>query len=105
HGLIRRLKVVRGTMPFRMECFPAFNYGRDAHEIEIQDGGARLCSAGLNLALASTVPVRAESNGVVADFTLKEGETASFELHSLKHDDTRIGLSEEESSRLFKDTV
>ena len=30
HGLIRRLKVVRGMMPFRMECFPAFNYGRDA---------------------------------------------------------------------------
>lgn len=105
HGLIRRLKVVRGTMPFRMECFPAFNYGRDSHTIEIQEGGARLCSPSLNLALASNVPLRCESNGLVAEFTLNEGEAASFELHSLKHDQGRIGLSEEQSRRLLNDTV
>ncbi len=29
--LIRRVSVLRGTMPFRMECFPAFNYARDRH--------------------------------------------------------------------------
>ena len=31
HGLIRQVKVVRGRMTFRVECFPAFNYGRDPH--------------------------------------------------------------------------
>ena len=31
HGLIRRLSVVRGQMPFRLECSPAFNYARDTH--------------------------------------------------------------------------
>ena len=35
HSLIRRVKVVRGEMAFRMECFPAFDYARQAHEIEI----------------------------------------------------------------------
>ena len=28
--LVRRVNVVRGTMRFRLECFPAFNYGRDS---------------------------------------------------------------------------
>ncbi len=107
HGLIRRLKVVRGAMKFRMECCPAFNYARDPHEIQIVEGGARLCSATLNLALASTVPLRAENNWVVAEFTLEEGQSASFELHSLAKGSAagQIALSREESDRLFEDTV
>ena len=32
HQLVRRVQVVRGSMSFRMECTPAFNYSRDAHE-------------------------------------------------------------------------
>ena len=60
HGLVRRLKVVRGSMQFRMECCPAFNYARDSHTIEIVEGGARLCSPNLRLALASTVPETAD---------------------------------------------
>ncbi|MGI8743719.1 MAG: glycoside hydrolase family 15 protein [Bryobacteraceae bacterium] len=105
HGLVRRLKVVRGTMQFRMECCPAFNYAQDSHTIEIVEGGARLSSPGLRIALASTVPVQCSDSGVVAEFTLQEGQMASFELHSLKHDDGKIGLSEAESTRLFQETV
>ena len=33
--LIRRVEVVRGTMAFRMECPPAFNYARQEHETKI----------------------------------------------------------------------
>ena len=29
HGIVRRIQTIRGTMTFRMECRPAFNYGRD----------------------------------------------------------------------------
>ena len=109
HGLVRRLKVVRGSMQFRMECYPAFNYGRDPHTIEIVEGGARLCSPNLWLALASTVPLQTETyrerSGAVAEFTLQEQESASFELHSLKEDDGKIGLSAAESNRLFQETV
>ncbi len=109
HGLVRHLKVVRGSMQFRMECYPAFNYGRDTHTIEIVEGGARLCSPNLRLALASTVPLETEvyreRTGAVAEFTLHEQQTASFELHTLNQDDSKIGLSEGESNRLFKETV
>ena len=39
--LVRRVNVVRGSMRFRMECFPAFDYGRDTHKVvELADSGA-----------------------------------------------------------------
>ncbi|THU90642.1 glycoside hydrolase family 15 protein [Dendrothele bispora CBS 962.96] len=33
--LIRRVEVIRGTMPIRIECAPAFNYARDTHKTSI----------------------------------------------------------------------
>src|SRR5579884_706 len=104
HGLIRRIKVVRGSMTFRMECFPAFNYARDAHTVEVVEGGAKFRSENLQMALAADVQVFQEENGVVADFVLNEGQTTSFELHHIA-DDGAIGLSDAESSRLFTETV
>src|ERR1700733_10599586 len=54
-GLIRRVKVARGSMRFRLECIPAFNYGRGNHTVEIVNEGARFCSPQLRLALASSI--------------------------------------------------
>src|ERR1700752_4800398 len=33
--LIRRVKVTRGALPFRMRCHPAFDYARASHRISI----------------------------------------------------------------------
>ncbi len=103
HGLVRRVKVVRGSMSFRMECFPAFNYARDEHQVEIAPGGAKFHSPHLKLALASDVKLHRKENGVAADFVLDEGKTASFELHHL--DDGIVEMSDAESNRLFNATV
>ncbi|KAG9017249.1 hypothetical protein FRB90_001220 [Tulasnella sp. 427] len=35
--LVRRVEVIRGSVPIRMECAPAFNYARDEHTMEIVD--------------------------------------------------------------------
>ncbi|EGN97770.1 glycoside hydrolase family 15 protein [Serpula lacrymans var. lacrymans S7.3] len=35
YWLIRRVEVIRGTLPLRVECAPAFNYARDEHTTEI----------------------------------------------------------------------
>lgn len=103
HGLIRRVKVARGCMRFRVECVPAFNYGRDSHTVQIVTEGARFCSPKLNLGLASAIPLQTFSgNGVAAEFSLNEGQFQSFELHSLRD---KIGLTEEESEQLFRDTI
>jgi GH15 family glucan-1,4-alpha-glucosidase len=106
HGLIRRVKVVRGSMRFRMQCAPAFNYGRDAHTVEIVEGGARFRSPARDMALAADMALSECEGGVEAEFTLNESETASFELHGLDaSSDGKIGLSDAESDRLFKATV
>ena len=107
HGLIRRVKVARGSMRFRLECLPAFNYGRDQHTVEIIPEGARFCSSNLRMALASSVPLQNFSdNGVAAEFSLDEGHTQSFELHGLTAGvREQIGLPEHESERLFHDTI
>ncbi len=104
HGLIRRVKVARGSMRFRLECIPAFNYGRDHHTAEMVPAGARFCSPNLRLALASTVPLQNFSgNGVAAEFTLEEGQVQSFELQTPTRE--QIGLTEDESEQLFRDTI
>jgi GH15 family glucan-1,4-alpha-glucosidase len=103
HCLIRKVKVVRGNMKFRMECFPAFNYARDSHSIEVTKAGAKFISPGLKLALAADMPLSKAKNGVQASFVLDEGQTASFELHKLDGDITP--MSDEESDRLFHHTV
>jgi GH15 family glucan-1,4-alpha-glucosidase len=40
--LIRKVESIRGKVPFRMECAPAFNYCRDEHTTEV----SRLKSGG-----------------------------------------------------------
>jgi GH15 family glucan-1,4-alpha-glucosidase len=49
HRLVRLLRVVRGTMRFRMEIQPRFDYGRKPHKLEIYDDGALFLSDDLTL--------------------------------------------------------
>jgi GH15 family glucan-1,4-alpha-glucosidase len=106
HGLIRRVRVVRGTMRFRMQCHPAFNYARDRHETRLVSGGAKFLSKTANLALATDLPLEREGDGVCADFTLHEAQAASFELHGLENaGEEKIGLTDQEANDLFHDTI
>jgi GH15 family glucan-1,4-alpha-glucosidase len=106
HQLIRRIKVVRGEMNFRMECSPAFNYARDDHETEITEGGACFHSGQLSLGLATDVPLKSESNGAVADFSLREEQMAVFVLREIESGaDCGLSLSEQREKELFMQTV
>ena len=49
--LIRRVRVVRGTMPFHLECRPRFNYARSAHETHLDEHGARFTGRDISLGL------------------------------------------------------
>jgi hypothetical protein len=35
HWLIRKVRVIRGSVPFRMECYPGFNYAQDKHTTQL----------------------------------------------------------------------
>ncbi len=106
HQLVRRVNVVRGAMPFRVECYPAFNYARTPHETEVYPEGFCFNTPSLSLALTSRIPLRKEGNGAVAEFTLQEGETAAFVLRE-NEPGTQCGamISEEEAEEQFKQTV
>src|ERR1700691_5723776 len=39
HSLVRRVKGIRGEIPFRMVCAPKFDYGRTPHTIERKPDG------------------------------------------------------------------
>src|SRR5262249_4987362 len=103
HQLIRHVKAVRGYMPVRMACFPAFNYARDPHETRMMSGGAGFSSASLCLGLVTRVPLQEQGGGVIAEFTLKEGEEEIFILRQIKHDADCGGPADEaEAEILFK---
>ena len=107
HQLIRRVHVVRGTMTFRMECSPAFNYARDDHETSINSGGAVFRSAKNCLQLSTMVPLQREGRSAVAEFTLTEGQIVNFMLGAadLGAEARCMPLSGPESDDLFKSTV
>ena len=105
HQVIRRVRVVRGEMAFRMECSPAFDYAREGHETEISSEGACFRSSGLGLGLATRVPLEDAGGAAVAEFSLGEGETAVFVLREIEDGDCGVPFSEEEADEHFKKTV
>jgi GH15 family glucan-1,4-alpha-glucosidase len=108
--LVRRVRVVRGRLHFRLECRPAFDYARASHEIHISENGARFDGPGISLGLASPVPLTsyatAGGDGARAEFTLGEGEKATFVLCRLDANDHHGPCpSTGEAEELFRDTV
>ena len=89
--LVRRVEAVRGTVPVRVECFPAFNYARDAHTVEATKEGAVFRSAQMSLELTSRVPLKVDASrgGVEASLSLRTGERVTFVLRPL--DDKNFG--------------
>jgi len=106
HRLIRRVRVARGNMTLRMVCRPAFDYARDTHRLTITAQGAAFHAAALNLGLATDVPLQPSGDGVQAEFTLSEGESAVFLLQDVGPGATCDAcISPEEANDAFINTV
>ncbi|MBD3290082.1 glycoside hydrolase family 15 protein [candidate division KSB1 bacterium] len=103
HQLARSVTAVRGSMQFRMQCQPAFNYSRDEHEVSLNEKNARFDSPSLSVILRSNRSLKKEANSVYSEFELNEGETAIFLLHEPEIELTRD--LEQEVSDLFHRTV
>ena len=104
--LIRRVRVTRGTLAFRMRCHPAFDYARVPHRATIEEHGAVFESAVLNLGLASAVPLSCDGESVQATFALQEGEEAIFVLRPLKAGEGCCqSPSNAETQEVFEHTV
>jgi GH15 family glucan-1,4-alpha-glucosidase len=103
----RRVRCVRGTVRISATCRPAFDYGRQRHEVLIGTNGATFKAASLTLALSTAVPLRNDGHGgVSAEFVLSEGESQVFVLR----DDSGAGgvpcpPCEKEAEELLRGTV
>ena len=86
--LVRHVRVVRGSMPFEVECRPAFDYARGEHHLSTGPSGAVFASASAlhsSLSLSTKVPLeKRPENAAGARFTLGEGEWATFVLSEVE---------------------
>ena len=91
HRIVRLVRAVRGTMRFRMECRPAFDYGRAEHEVDVQDEGVVFRSPKQSLTLHAAREggplirkneMRQSGGGVEATLELSEGERAGVILET-----------------------
>ena len=84
--LVRRVEAIRGEIPIRVECTPAFNYARDRHSVAATDGGVAFRSAGLALELRGTAPLQIDPQrgSAWATLSLRAGGRATFVLRRLE---------------------
>jgi GH15 family glucan-1,4-alpha-glucosidase len=107
HQLHRRVRCVRGSVRLYATCRPAFDYGRQAHQIQFVDGGVIFQSSERQFNLSTQVPLQLDNqNGVTAEFVLEEGQSKTFIFQyngksSLPH----IPESEREAEEPFERTV
>jgi GH15 family glucan-1,4-alpha-glucosidase len=105
--LCRRIRCVKGEVKMSLVCRPAFDYGRNCHETQLDSNGAVFTSGGLTMALCGTIPLRREGpEGVAAEFVLDEGQSQVFILRD--HNCTEslpCPPTDKEADCLFKTTV
>jgi GH15 family glucan-1,4-alpha-glucosidase len=106
--VVRRVEAIRGSVPIRVECRPAFNYARDPHKTELTSRGAIFRSPSMSLELDTRVSleIKHDDGGVEALLTLPQGDKATFVLRQL--DELHIGapvLSPVTEQDLFNQTV
>lgn len=78
HEIIRIVHSVRGTLPCRMDCHPAYDYARAQHSTHVCPAGAVFEAPGADFALLSPVPLVTNDGGVHALFELEPGGEAVF---------------------------
>jgi GH15 family glucan-1,4-alpha-glucosidase len=80
--IVRIARAIRGPIPFRMECRPAFDYARQPHTIEFTADRctAIFSAAGQQLVLKGLRPLDRQGDAVIAEFSLSDGEEAVFAL-------------------------
>jgi GH15 family glucan-1,4-alpha-glucosidase len=106
HCIVRRVKVIRGGMSFRMTCRPVFDYARFAPETDVTENRAVFRHKDQALVLHGGVPLKRDGNGAAAAFSLKEGETVSFVLRGLPAgEEPGPPASEGELEKVQNDTV
>ncbi|WP_406038679.1 glycoside hydrolase family 15 protein [Micromonospora sp. NBC_00898] len=98
HRLVRMIRIVRGSMRFRVECRPRFNYGRDPHELDTYPEGDVFRSPSLTLTLNPVgfdelrreAEIRRSKEGVCIVGTFHEGDYGGAVLETASPGQPRV---------------
>ncbi|SCG49354.1 glycoside hydrolase family 15 protein [Micromonospora coxensis] len=99
HCVVRMIRVVRGSMRFRMDCQPRFDYGRRPHTVDFTLHGTVFRSGDLRLTvnpvrrgqmLLDERDFRYDERGVTATGVLYEGDTGGVVLHTQSPEPARV---------------
>ena len=104
HEIVRRVRVVRGTMRFRLDLRPGFDYARARHKLSLTSRGAVFACGRARVGLTSPIKLKAAGQGVSAEFTLKAGRCATF---LLRHEEDHVSALDKsfDDEKAFCDTV
>ncbi len=80
HQIVRRVRVVRGGMRFKVDVRPAFDFARARHRLSLVPGGAVFACGSARVGLSSEIRLRARDGGATAAFALRAGESVTFLL-------------------------
>jgi pentatricopeptide repeat protein len=94
HRIVRQLRVARGTMQFKLDLQPRFDYGRASHTVEVTENGAVFRTAGgMELTLHSSgrrspddreaAKVERAGDGLHVTVSMREGQTGGIVLESM----------------------
>ena len=95
HQIVRVVRAVRGSVRFRLDCRPAFDFARRPHQVVLDGRGAIFEAQGMKVSLVSRFPLGRQGDGVAAEFVLNPGETTTFILRQVEengHDSVHDGV-------------
>jgi len=108
HRVVRTVRVIKGTIDFRVRCCPRFDYGRQKHTAEshgdriVEFLMAESCCPPVRL--LGGVPLRVVNDDVQADFSLKAGEHVSFVFECGVQKESPAEVDRETIKRWFQET-
>ncbi|MGN9802870.1 glycoside hydrolase family 15 protein [Micromonospora sp. L32] len=112
HRLVRMVNMVRGSMRFRIECRPRFNYGRDRHDLELQSDGVAFHSSSMTLTVNPVRPVgrlvheadvHASGGDLLMFATFRQGDTGGMVVETASTHDPRV-IPADEVQAMFEQT-
>ncbi len=110
HQIVRSIRVIKGSVRFKVVCAPRFDYARARHEACMEGDAVCFRPAGgvcEAMALYATVPLTIDGQDARAEFTLGQGENASFAFGEIAREEVggAESLRENRVNSCFDDSV
>jgi GH15 family glucan-1,4-alpha-glucosidase len=105
HQIVRIVRGIRGELPFRLRCEPAFDYGRARGAPTATESGCRFTADRFCLDLATPLPLQFGESGAGAEFVLREGQEIPVLLAQSAGDPPPIASLGDRCRREFRRTL